>query len=115
VKCHIVHLSAAEALPFIRKAKRNGTMLTAETCYHYLTLNAEAIPDSATQYKCCPPVRSLQNRVRLKLNFTVHSFKSFRSDPQTYFDITERLKLPNSRSYRIPIIVENKFEKRETG
>jgi len=93
VRCHIVHLSAIEALPFVRTAKRNGTMLTVETCHHYLTLNAEAIPDSATQYKCCPPVRGLQNRVRLKLNFTTHSFVSFRSVPQTYFNTTERLKL----------------------
>jgi allantoinase len=65
VRCHIVHLSAIEALPFVRTAKRNGTMLTVETCHHYLTLNAEAIPDSATQYKCCPPVRGLQNREKL--------------------------------------------------
>jgi dihydroorotase-like cyclic amidohydrolase len=68
-------------------------MLTVETCHHYLILNAEAIPDGATQYKCCPPVRGVQNRVRLKLNFTTHSFTSFRSDPQTYFDTIERLKL----------------------
>ncbi|XP_069683377.1 allantoinase [Periplaneta americana] len=65
VRCHIVHLSAAETLPLVRAAKSSGANLTAETCYHYLTLNAEAIPDSAMQYKCCPPVRGLQNRDRL--------------------------------------------------
>jgi len=93
VRCHIVHLSAVEALPFVRTAKRNGTMLTVETCHHYLMLNAEAIPDSATLYKCCPPVRGLQNRVRLKLNFTKHSFVSFIPDSPTHFNTTERLKL----------------------
>ncbi|PNF40904.1 Allantoinase, mitochondrial [Cryptotermes secundus] len=65
VRCHIVHLSAAEALPFVRAAKSSGLPLTAETCHQYLTLNAEAIPDCATQYKCCPPIRGLQNRERL--------------------------------------------------
>lgn len=73
VRCHIVHLSAAEALPLVRAAKSSGAHLTVETCHHYLTLNAEAIPDSAMQYKCCPPVRSLQNRVRLRLNLHDYS------------------------------------------
>jgi len=82
VPCHILHLSAVEALPFVRTAKKNGTMLTVETCHHYLTLNAEAIPDSATEYKCCPPVRSAQNRVRLKLNFTTHSIASLNLIPK---------------------------------
>ncbi|PSN44654.1 hypothetical protein C0J52_07719 [Blattella germanica] len=63
VRCHIVHLSAAEGLPLVRVAKNSGATLTAETCHHYLTLNSEAIPDRAMQYKCCPPVRCLQNKV----------------------------------------------------
>ncbi|XP_063236445.1 allantoinase, mitochondrial isoform X2 [Bacillus rossius redtenbacheri] len=57
VPCHIVHLSAAEALPLVRAAKQDGARLTAETCHHYLTLAAEDIPRGATQYKCCPPER----------------------------------------------------------
>nr|CDO39395.1 allantoinase [Blattella germanica] len=65
VRCHIVHLSAAEGLPLVRVAKNSGATLTAETCHHYLTLNSEAIPDRAMQYKCCPPVRCLQNKERL--------------------------------------------------
>lgn len=36
VPLHIVHLSSAEALPTIRKAKQDGVDLTVETCYHYL-------------------------------------------------------------------------------
>src|SRR4029453_7700198 len=35
---------------------------TAETCPHYLSLAAEDIPDGATQYKCCPPIRDAANR-----------------------------------------------------
>nr|CAD7201121.1 unnamed protein product [Timema douglasi] len=62
VRCHIVHLSAAEALPLVHAAKQQGALLTAETCHHYLTLAAEEVPNSATQYKCCPPVRGQPNR-----------------------------------------------------
>eukprot|EP01137_Pigoraptor_chileana_P014183 Opistho-2@68516 len=62
VRCHIVHLSAATALPLIRAAKNEGLPLTAETCHHYLYHVSESIPDGATQYKCCPPIRERSNR-----------------------------------------------------
>lgn len=62
---HIVHHSAAEALPVLRAAKAEGLPITAETCPHYLTFAAEDIPDGATQFKCCPPVRLRENREKL--------------------------------------------------
>jgi len=65
VPCHIVHLSAAGALPLVQKAKEAGARLTIETTHHYLTLAAEDIPDGATEYKCCPPIRSKENQVIL--------------------------------------------------
>jgi allantoinase len=33
-----------------------------ETCPHYLTLLAEEIPNGATAFKCCPPIREASNR-----------------------------------------------------
>ena len=33
-----------------------------ETCPHYLTLAAEGVPDGATAFKCCPPIRDLSNQ-----------------------------------------------------
>ena len=35
--------------------------MTVETCPHYLIFVAESIPDGATQYKCCPPIREAAN------------------------------------------------------
>ncbi|RFA21987.1 allantoinase AllB [Subtercola boreus] len=64
-RAHILHLSAASALPAIRAAKADGLRLTVETCPHYLSFAAEGIPDGATQYKCCPPIRDERNRVAL--------------------------------------------------
>ncbi|KAJ2372307.1 hypothetical protein IW150_004181 [Coemansia sp. RSA 2607] len=61
VPCHIVHLSAAAALPAIRAAKAEGLPLTVETCFHYLTLSAEQVPGRSTEYKCCPPIRDQAN------------------------------------------------------
>jgi allantoinase len=61
-RVHIVHLSTAEALPLIAAARREGVRVTAETCPHYLTLAAESVPDGATEYACCPPVREAANQ-----------------------------------------------------
>jgi len=61
-RAHILHLSAAAALPMIAAAKAEGLPITAETCPHYLTLDEGHIPDGATQYKCCPPIRDAANQ-----------------------------------------------------
>jgi allantoinase len=61
-RAHILHLSAASALPLLAVAKRDGGRVTAETCPHYLTLRAEDVPDGATEYKCCPPIRDAGNQ-----------------------------------------------------
>jgi allantoinase len=39
--------------------------VTAETCPHYLTLDAGRIPDGATEFKCCPPIRDAANADQL--------------------------------------------------
>lgn len=64
-RVHIVHLSSADGCDMLREAKQKGLPITAETCPHYLTFAAEEIPDAATHFKCCPPVRERENRDRL--------------------------------------------------
>jgi len=64
-RTHIVHHSAATALPLIRAARLDGLPLTAETCPHYLHFVAERIPDGATAFKCAPPIRDAANREAL--------------------------------------------------
>ncbi|GAA1909412.1 allantoinase AllB [Arthrobacter gandavensis] len=64
-RAHILHLSSGEALPLIAAAKREGIRVTAETCPHYLALAAEEVPDGATAFKCCPPIREDANREQL--------------------------------------------------
>lgn len=64
---HIVHLSSAEAIPMIRKARQEGVNITVETCPHYLVLNSGEVkkfePEAEqTLFKCCPPIREEANR-----------------------------------------------------
>ena len=64
-RVHILHLSSAKALDLIAAARDEGLPVTVETCPHYLTFSAEAIPDAASQFKCCPPIRDSGNREAL--------------------------------------------------
>ncbi len=61
-RAHILHLSNADSIQRVREAKARGVRLTVETCPHYLTLVAEEVPDGATAFKCCPPIREESNR-----------------------------------------------------
>lgn len=72
VPLHIVHLATHEAIPLMRAAKAKGLPITAETCFHYLSLTAEKILACSTHFKCCPPIRSDANRQLL--------WKALRSD-----------------------------------
>jgi allantoinase len=62
---HVVHLADADALPILRTARTEGVRITVETCPHYLTFAAEEIPDGATSFKCCPPIREARHREAL--------------------------------------------------
>ena len=64
-RAHVLHLSSADALRELRQGRADGADVSAETCPHYLALDAAAIPDGATQFKCCPPIRDAANRDRL--------------------------------------------------
>ena len=61
-RVHILHLASASALPLIAAARADGVRVTAETCPHYLSFCAEEVPDGATEFKCCPPIRDAANR-----------------------------------------------------
>ncbi|WP_328690720.1 allantoinase AllB [Streptomyces phaeochromogenes] len=61
-RVHVLHLSSSDALPLIAAAKGEGVRITVETCPHYLTLTAEEVPDGASEFKCCPPIREAANQ-----------------------------------------------------
>ncbi|MER6580483.1 allantoinase AllB [Nonomuraea sp. NPDC001023] len=61
-RVHVLHVSSAECLDVLARAQADGVAVTAETCPHYLTLEAEQVPEGRTAYKCCPPIRSRANR-----------------------------------------------------
>jgi allantoinase len=64
-RTHIVHLSSADSVAQIAKAKQKGLPLTVETGQHYLYFNAEGIKDRQTSFKCAPPIREKENNEQL--------------------------------------------------
>lgn len=64
-RAHILHVSSAQALEPIARARAEGLPLTAETCPHYLIFDSENVPDGAAEFKCCPPIRDPGNQREL--------------------------------------------------
>jgi dihydropyrimidinase len=62
----IVHVSNGEALDEIRRARRRGARVFAETCPQYLTLTADDLDRSGfegAKYVCSPPPRTVAEQV----------------------------------------------------
>ena len=90
---HIVHLSAIEAIPLLREARSAGIKITAETCFHYLTLTSEKIKDGDTRHKCCPPIRTQSNRDGLWDELLEEDDSVIRSIVSDHSPCTPELKL----------------------
>ncbi len=54
---HIVHISCAEGLGEVEKAKKQGVNVTAEVCAHHLLFNDDAALAIGARAKCAPPLR----------------------------------------------------------
>lgn len=62
---HFVHISSADSVRIIRKAKERGLDVTVETCPHYLTLTEDDMERMGAVAKCAPPLRSAEDREKL--------------------------------------------------
>lgn len=94
---HVVHVSAAEALEPLARAREEGLPVTAETCPHYLTFAAEEVPDGATAFKCAPPIRDAGNRERLWEGLAEGTLELVASD---HSPCPPELKRPGSGDFR---------------
>ena len=59
---HIAHVSTKESIDAIRKARKSGIPVTAETAPHYFTLTEEAVANYNTYAKMNPPLRTHGDR-----------------------------------------------------
>ena len=61
---HVCHISTAESVELIRKAKADGVDITCETAPHYLVLDDSNIYEDG-RYKMNPPLRSKRDKEAL--------------------------------------------------
>lgn len=63
---HIQHVSTAEAVDLVRRAKAQDIRVTAEACPHHFTLTHEAIRQFDTNTKVKPPLRTAEDVEAIK-------------------------------------------------
>lgn len=63
---HIAHVSTEESVEMIRKAKKKGVKVTAETAPHYFTFSEENLLDYNTNMKVNPPLRTKEDVLAIK-------------------------------------------------
>ena len=63
-KYHVCHVSAKESVELIRKAKKKGLSVTAETAPHYLIFSDSDLKESGA-FKMNPPIRSVDDKKAL--------------------------------------------------
>jgi len=63
---HIAHVSCAESVEIIRKAKKKGLKVTGETAPHYFSLSEEDLLDYNTNMKINPPLRTKDDIAAIK-------------------------------------------------
>ncbi|MBR2344680.1 MAG: dihydroorotase [Lentisphaeria bacterium] len=64
-KIHMQHVSTAESVEMIRRARAAGIPVTGEATPHHLTLTDECVKTFDTNYKMNPPLRSESDRQAL--------------------------------------------------
>ena len=62
-KIHMQHISVAESVDLIRRARKNGIKVTGEATPHHITLTDQCVKKFDTNYKMNPPLRSERDRL----------------------------------------------------
>lgn len=62
---HMQHISSANAVDILRRAKQRGVRVTAEASPHHISLTDECIRDYDTNFKMNPPLRTDADRSAL--------------------------------------------------
>lgn len=61
-RLHVAHISTADALKAVRRAKRNKSHVTCEVTPHHFALTDADVGDYDTNFKMNPPLRSASDR-----------------------------------------------------
>jgi dihydroorotase len=77
---HVQHVSTAEAVDLVRRAKEQGIAVTAEACPHHFTLTHEAVQGYNTNTKVNPPLRTAADVEAVKIGLQDGTLEVIASD-----------------------------------
>jgi dihydroorotase len=60
-RVHILHVSTTGSVELIRRGKERGVRVTGEACPHHFTLTEEYLRSFDSNFKTCPPLRSVED------------------------------------------------------
>lgn len=89
VQLHIQHVSTAEAVDLVRRAKAQDLRVTAEACPHHFTLTDEAVRGYDTNTKVNPPLRTSRDVEAIKAGLQDGTLEVIASDHAPHH-ITEK-------------------------
>jgi len=85
-RIHIAHVSCGESVEVIKKAKKRGVKVTAETAPHYFTLTEECCVTYDTNTKMNPPLRSKEDVEAIKKGLSDGTIDAIATDHAPHTD-----------------------------
>ena len=94
---HICHVSTKESVELIRKAKKRGVKVTAETAPHYFTLTEDILENKNADCRMNPPLRTEEDRKSIIEGLEDGTIDCIATDhaPHTEEDKADFVKAPN--------------------
>ncbi|MDD5427875.1 MAG: dihydroorotase [Candidatus Omnitrophica bacterium] len=85
-RIHIAHVSCKESVELIRKAKKDGVKVTAETAPHYFALTDERCSSYDTNTKINPPLRTAADVEAIKAGLADGTIDAIATDHAPHTD-----------------------------
>ena len=103
---HIAHVSCKESVEVIKKAKKKGIRVTAETAPHYFSLSEEAVLDYNTNMKINPPLRSKDDVNAIKQGLKEGTIDVIASDHAPHTENEKEIEFEHAASGSIGLETE---------
>jgi len=95
---HVAHVSTAESIDAIRRAKARGLAVTCDTAPAYFSLNETAVGEYRTFAKLSPPLRSEPDRRAIVAGLKDGTIDAIASDHSPHPQDSKRLPFPSAEA-----------------
>jgi dihydroorotase len=95
---HVAHVSTAESIDAIRRAKARGLAVTCDTAPAYFALNETAVGEYRTFAKLSPPLRSETDRRAVVAGLKDGAIDAIASDHSPHPQDSKRLPFPSAEA-----------------